>query len=117
MHENKMFDEFVIFLEACESGSMFENIDLASMNTWALTATNSTSPSYGTYCYPHDMIDGENFYTCLGDLFSVSWMEYLEENKDALRSMSLHQFYEKIKLRTSAKSDVLAFGSDSIEQS
>jgi legumain len=90
MHANKMFDEFVIFLEACESGSMFVNMDLESMNTWALTATNSTSPSYGTYCYPHDQIGGENFYTCLGDLFSVSWMEYLEDNKQALRSMSLH---------------------------
>jgi legumain len=54
MYDNKMYDEFVIFLEACESGSIFENIDLESMNTWALTATNSTSPSYGTYCYPHD---------------------------------------------------------------
>jgi legumain len=90
MHSNQMYDEFVIFLEACESGSMFENIDLESMNTWALTATNSTSPSYGTYCYPHDIINGDSLYTCLGDLFSVSWMEYLEDNKDALKTMSLH---------------------------
>ena len=96
-----MYSEFVIFLEACESGSMFEYIDLESMSAWALTATNATSPSYGTYCYPHDMIEGENLYTCLGDLFSVSWMEYLEDNKDALKSMSLHDFYEKIKERTS----------------
>jgi legumain len=81
MFDNEMYDEFVIFLEACESGSMFQDIDLENMNAWALTATNSTAPSYGTYCYPHDMIGDENAYTCLGDLFSVSWMEYLDQNQ------------------------------------
>jgi legumain len=86
------------------------------MNAWALTATNSTAPSYGTYCYPHDQIEGDSLYTCLGDLFSVSWMEYLEDNKNALKSMSLHDFYQQIKLRTSVKSEVLSFGATSIEQ-
>lgn len=57
MYDTEMYQEFVIFLEACESGSMFANTDLESLNTWALTATNSTSPSYGTYCYPHDTIE------------------------------------------------------------
>jgi hypothetical protein len=36
---------------------MFEHIDLASMNAFALTATNATNPSYGTYCYPHDVVN------------------------------------------------------------
>lgn len=87
MYENQMYSEMLIFLEACESGSMFHNVDLAKMNTWALTATNATDPSYGTYCYPHDLIgdgDDDHLYTCLGDLFSISWMEYLEKNEHAL---------------------------------
>jgi legumain len=54
MHENKMYGEFVVFIEACESGSLFQNMNLESINIWALTATNATSPSYGTYCFPHD---------------------------------------------------------------
>ena len=57
MHSAQMYSEFLIFLEACESGSMFENMDLKGLNVWAMTATNSTSPSYGTYCYPHDIVN------------------------------------------------------------
>ena len=50
------------------------------MNAYALTATNETNPSFGTYCYPHDVVKDEHLYTCLGDLFSVNWMQYIEEN-------------------------------------
>lgn len=78
MFEKKMYKEFVIFLEACESGSMFKHIDLNRMNAYAITATNETNPSFGTYCYPHDVVQDEHLYTCLGDLFSVNWMQYIE---------------------------------------
>jgi legumain len=81
-----MYSEFVIFIEACESGSLFADMDLQSINIWALTATNATSPSFGTYCYPHDLVNGTNMYSCLGDMFSVSWMQFLEENKKELTS-------------------------------
>jgi len=50
-------------------------------------------------------------YTCLGDLFSVSWMEYLEQNENMLQTMSLQEFYKVISKRTSEKSDVMEFGS------
>ena len=50
-------------------------------------------------------------YTCLGDLFSVSWMEYLEQNEKMLQTMSLQEFYKVINERTSEKSDVMEFGS------
>jgi len=89
MYKNKIYSEFILFIEACESGSMFVDIDLESMNAWALTATNATYPSYGTYCYPHDKIDDNHMYTCLGDLFSVSWIEYLEKNKNKVKDLSL----------------------------
>ena len=80
MFEKKMYKEFVIFLEACEIGSMFKHLDLSAMNAYALTATNETNPSFGTYCYPHDVVKDEHLYTCLGDLFSVNWMQYIEDN-------------------------------------
>lgn len=56
MHSNDMYKRFIIFIEACESGSLFTNIDLHKYDAWALTATNATNPSFGTYCYPHDII-------------------------------------------------------------
>lgn len=115
MHANKMYDEFVVFLEACESGSMFQNMRLEDINVWALTATNATSPSYGTYCFPHDAVNDQNLYTCLGDMFSVSWMEYLEKNERLLTSQTLHKFYHQVKAMVS-KSPVQHFGSLAIQE-
>ena len=63
-----------IYMEACEGGSMFEKFDYKSLNVYALSATNSTVSSWGAYCYPKDMVDGEHVEACLGDLFSVNWM-------------------------------------------
>lgn len=90
MHNKTMYKELVMFIEACESGSLFHNMDLSALNAWALTATNATSPSYGTYCYPHDTISDQHLYTCLGDLFSVTWMEFLEYNANKLSEITLY---------------------------
>jgi legumain len=93
MHSAQKYKEMFIFLEACESGSMFVNVDLASINIWAMTATNATDPSWGTYCYPHDTIGDQNMYTCLGDLFSVGWMEFLENNQESLAKITFEDMY------------------------
>jgi legumain len=105
MHSNKMYSELLLFIEACESGSLFQDIDLESINALALTATNSTSPSYGTYCFPHDKVNGQNLYSCLGDMFSVAWMEYLEKNPKLLGSVTIKQLYQLLKQQTT-KSEV-----------
>jgi len=104
MYSKNLYNEFILFIEACESGSLFVDIDLEGMNAWALTATNATFPSYGTYCYPHDKLNGTHMYTCLGDLFSVSWMEYLEQNERKLGTLTLKQLYGEIYKRVSEKS-------------
>lgn len=114
MYSKKLYGEFIMFIEACESGSLFVDIDLESMNVWALTATNATTPSYGTYCYPHDKIEGNHMYTCLGDLFSVSWIEYLETNKRKLKDLKLKELYHDIEKRVSEKSQIGNFGNQSI---
>ena len=89
MYETGMYNELALFIEACESGSMFQDFDLGPYKAWAMTATDAVNPSYGTYCHPHDEVNGQHLYTCLGDLFSVSWMEYIEDNYDSLSSLSL----------------------------
>lgn len=83
----------MVFIEACESGSLFQNFDLKSLNIWALTATNATGPSYGTFCFPHDKVLGQNVYSCLGDMFSVSWMDFIEQNQKQLGHKTLEFFY------------------------
>lgn len=49
MHTKKMYKRMVIYVEACMSGCLFEDLDPA-MNIWAMTAANQTMPSKGVYC-------------------------------------------------------------------
>lgn len=71
----------VFYLEACESGSMFQDILSDQLNIYAVTAANAEESSWGTYCYPDDVINGQHMGSCLGDLFSINWMENADENR------------------------------------
>lgn len=71
------YAKLTYYMEACESGSMFQN--LTTPNVYAVSASNPTESSWGTYCSPDDKVDGKEIGSCLGDLFSVNWME----NSDA----------------------------------
>lgn len=53
---------------------MFLNLT-NTINIYALSAANATESSWGTYCPPDDSINGTEINACLGDLFSVNWME------------------------------------------
>ena len=111
MHTNKMFKEMVMYVEACESGSMFENILKTDINVYAVSAANAKESSWGTYCYPDDMVDGKHVGSCLGDLFSVNWMEDLDaamKNKQ-LGVETLDTQYSTVKTETT-KSHVLQWG-------
>ncbi len=77
MHDRGMYKSLTMYTEACESGSMFT----ALPNSTAIYATSASSPdesSWGTYC-PPIYVDGKEMGTCLGDLYSVNWMENTDE--------------------------------------
>ena len=40
MHSNKMYSRLVFYMEACESGSMFEKLLPTDLNIYATTAAN-----------------------------------------------------------------------------
>jgi len=64
--------------------------------------------SWGTYCSPYDKVDGKKIGSCLGDLYSVNWME----NSDLASSMSsetLEAQFTVVKKETN-KSHCLEFG-------
>jgi legumain len=67
-----------MYIEACESGSMFDGLLPNDLGIFVITAANPTESSWGTYCYPNDVINGTHINTCLGDLFSVNWLEDTE---------------------------------------
>ena len=90
MKDTNMFGELVFYLEACESGSMFPNL-VADENIYALTASNATLSSWGAYCGSEATINGTSIGSCLGDLFSINWMEDTEANNVATESLLTQQ--------------------------
>jgi len=78
MFSQKMYSKLVFYMEACESGSMFEGLIKPNINVYVTTASNAVESSWGTYCPPDDMINGKEIGSCLGDLYSVNWMENSE---------------------------------------
>lgn len=54
---------------------MFEGLLPEDLNIYAVTAANSTEDSLATYCHEDYPYISPSYDTCLGDLFSVSWLE------------------------------------------
>jgi legumain len=78
MHKTNMYHQLSFYLESCESGSMFDGILPTNISIYATTAANPGESSYGAYCDPADTVDGTEIGSCLGDLYSVSWMENVD---------------------------------------
>ncbi|GKC99917.1 vacuolar-processing enzyme, partial [Tanacetum coccineum] len=106
-HEMGAYKEMVIYLESCESGSIFEGILPEHINVYATTASNAVENSYATYCPGMDPSPPPEYTTCLGDLYSVAWMEdsYLwvifTSESHNLKKETLDQQFKKVKERTS----------------
>ena len=69
MAQKKMFKKLTFYLEACESGSMFDDDKLKSLNIYATTASNATESSWGYYCgqgsgLGDSSVDGKNVGAC-----------------------------------------------------
>lgn len=75
MYASKMYSHLVFYMEACESGSMFEGLLSSNIGVYVTTASNAVESSWGTYCPPDDMVNGKAINSCLGDLYSINWME------------------------------------------
>ena len=84
-----MYKRMAIFVEACNSGCLFEGLD-PSMNIWAMTASDMHNPSKGIYCRGDSALDSDGtvFPFCLGDLFSINWMNDVEAAEGRERLMS-----------------------------
>ncbi|KAG6468159.1 hypothetical protein ZIOFF_072730 [Zingiber officinale] len=65
----------IIYVEACESGSIFEGLMPEDLNVYVTTASNAVESSWGTYCPGMDPPPPPEYMTCLGDLYNVAWME------------------------------------------
>ncbi|KAG6468444.1 hypothetical protein ZIOFF_073129 [Zingiber officinale] len=89
----------IIYVEACESGSIFEGLMPEDPNVYVTTASNAVESSWGTYCPGMDPPPPPEYMTCLGDLYSVAWMEDSENHN--LKEETVGKQYESVKMRTS----------------
>lgn len=90
----------VLYIEACESGSMLENILPNNINIYATTASNAEESSYACY---YD----EKRSTYLGDCYSVAWMENSDEKR--MQKETLVEQYTVTKRKTK-DSHVMEYG-------
>ncbi|CAH1451672.1 unnamed protein product [Lactuca virosa] len=99
-HASGTYKSLVFYLEACEAGSIFEGLLPQGLNIYATTASGPDESSWGTYCpgeYPSPPLE---YDTCLGDLYSVAWMEDCDVHN--LRTETIRQQYKLVKDRTSS---------------
>ena len=109
MHEKKMYKKFVLYIEACYSGSMFLNLP-EDINVVAVTAANDHESSWGWYCGSEAVVHGKALGTCLGDEFSVYWMEDADKGEQKTETLE-EQFNRLVKGVT--KSHVMRYGDKS----
>lgn len=74
---------------------------------YALSAANPSESSWATYCAPQDLVQGKHIGSCLGDLFSVNFLENTETAD--IFSLTLDQQFQVIKQKTT-ESHVLQWG-------
>merc|ERR1712216_789601 len=109
------YKELLFYLEACESGSIFSNL-LKAPNAKAVTAANPSESSWGWYCAGSgtggDEVDGKNIGSCLGDEFSVRYME--DTDSADLKSETIGQQFTKL-VKAVTKSHVQQYGVTSFD--
>jgi len=109
MHSKGMYKELLFYVEACESGSIFKGL-LKAPNVVAVTAANARESSWGYYCPPMDKVNGKSLGSCLGDEFSIRWME--DSDVANFKSETVKQQITKV-TGLVKKSHVQQFGDDS----
>ncbi|KRY22719.1 Legumain [Trichinella patagoniensis] len=106
MHRLKKYGQMLIYIEACESGSMFKNILPNDIKIYATTAANARESSYACYF-------SEELETYLGDCYSVNWME--NSDRELLWMETVREQYNIVKFETNT-SHVSEFGDRSVSE-
>ncbi|OIT38029.1 PREDICTED: vacuolar-processing enzyme-like [Nicotiana attenuata] len=117
-HASGTFDRLVFYLEACESGSMFDGLLPEGLDIYVTTASRPDENSWATYCGTYDacMVEcppPEFNGVCLGDLYSVAWME--DSDVQDRTSDSVAGQYDRVANRTAANLTHGFYGSHVME--
>ena len=77
MHAAKRYKQALLYMDACNAGSMFASGLLKAPNLLAVTAATGEEESFAAFCPPFDRIVKENnreTFSCLGDIFTIGWI-------------------------------------------
>jgi len=96
MRDANKFKKLVFYMEACESGSMFEGWEIDGV--FAVSAASPTESSWAQYCGPDAIVSGVDIGSCLGDEFSVAWME--DSDATDTTTETLNDQFQIVKART-----------------
>lgn len=106
MYQNKRYQQLVFYVEACESGSMFNQILPSSLNIYAETASTPFESSYAC--------DYSNeFSAYLNDCYSINWMN--DSDISDIREETVGVQFEKVRRETTT-SRVCRYGDFVIEK-
>jgi len=100
LKDNNRYSKLVFYVEACESGSMFEDMLPKDINVFATTASNAHESSYACYF-------DKTRKTYLGDVYSVKWMQ--DSDKEDLSQETLSKQFKITKSETNT-SHVMEYG-------
>ncbi|KAF8007650.1 hypothetical protein BT93_K1598 [Corymbia citriodora subsp. variegata] len=114
MYKAKKYKNMVLYIEACEAGSMFQGLLPKDIGIYVTTASNAEENSWGCYCPGDSTVgDPDKYGTCLGDLYSIAWMEDSEAHD--LGKRTLHEQYLAVKKRTNL-SHVMQYGNANLSK-
>eukprot|EP01084_Bolivina_argentea_P296512 510682_1 len=106
MYKNNMYKQLVFYLEACESGSMFDGILKPNISVFATTAATPYQSSYAFYY-------NETLNAFMADEYSIRWMQDSVNNWN-LEPTLIKQFENVVQIVT--KSKPCKYGDETFDQ-
>ncbi|XP_073222055.1 vacuolar-processing enzyme-like [Cicer arietinum] len=86
-HDALSYKKMVIYIESCFSGSIFDDILPDNIGIYATTASNGEENSFAIYCPETPFPPPAGFTFCLGDTYSISWMEDSETSNRSTQTL------------------------------
>ena len=100
-HEKKLYGKWVWFMEACHSGSMFENKLPADWDIYIMTSSDAHHNAYMSNCPPDDAVAGKHLNTCMAGLWDNAYLDYLENKPDC----TIGEIFDAVKAQVAKTSN------------
>ncbi|KER23282.1 hypothetical protein T265_08795 [Opisthorchis viverrini] len=101
MHSKKMFNKLVLYMDSCNSGSMFHDVLPSNMGIYVTTAANENEDSFAMFCLD------KKIDVCLADEYSYEWL--LDSDYKDIKTRTLEEQYEEVK-RCTVFSHAMKYG-------